>query len=128
MEGLLSKRGAIALAVISYLALVRFLRFRRRNGLYRKFPFKTRKSLASMTIDDAMAIQQDLAQLEFPIVFSFAVFFAIFKVVFPPRKASSIPCHLTHPTLADLRHPLHIEAPRRDRTARKRLDGVQARQ
>ena len=44
-----------------------------------------------MTTDDAYAIQLYLAELEFPKVFSTAVFFALFKVL-PRSQLSFIPC------------------------------------
>ena len=70
----------IVLPVLSYLLLVRLLRFRRRNELLKRSFYKDRAALGRMTIEDAFLIQQSLGELEFPRTFSISVFFALFKV------------------------------------------------
>ncbi|KAB5558279.1 hypothetical protein GE09DRAFT_107285 [Coniochaeta sp. 2T2.1] len=74
----------ISLAV-TYLLLVRLLRYRRRDrttATYRTQP------LSSMTLADAHTIQHDVATLEFPTTFSIAVFFALFKTYGIPSVSS----------------------------------------
>ncbi|KAJ5730016.1 uncharacterized protein N7483_004524 [Penicillium malachiteum] len=66
-------------AVFGYVVLVEKLRFRRRNSLSQKYPYQDRQSFARMTLEDAFEIQLSLAELEFPIIFSTSVFFALFK-------------------------------------------------
>ena len=68
------------LLIVTYLALVRFLRYRRRDSTARKYGYLTRNSFSSMTLEDAFAIQLPLAEQEFPKVYSISVFFALFKV------------------------------------------------
>jgi hypothetical protein len=74
--GLLVVSGAL------YLGLVRVLRYRRRDELARRFAHltATRESYASMTVEDATFLNQELALLEFPLVFSRSLFFALFRV------------------------------------------------
>ena len=66
--------------VIAYLLLVRLLRYRRLDQTIKKYNYKTREDYASMTLQEAHSIQLALGELEFPSVFSKAIFFAIFKV------------------------------------------------
>lgn len=72
------------LGITLYLALIRFLRYRRRDSFVRNKDgsahYSTRESFASMSVEDATSIQRDLAMLEFPKTFSVSVFFALFKV------------------------------------------------
>ncbi|KAJ5018256.1 Mycophenolic acid synthesis protein B [Colletotrichum sp. SAR 10_99] len=66
-------------AVVSYLLLVRFLRYRRRDDLQKRFPYKTREEMASMSLSDAAAIIRELSEQEFPTIFYTSVSFALFK-------------------------------------------------
>ena len=70
----------IFLVAVAYVSFVRYLRYERRDGVAQKYGYTEKSSYARMTIEDAHAIQLDLAQLEFPRIFSASVFFAIFKV------------------------------------------------
>ncbi|KAK6542646.1 hypothetical protein TWF694_006589 [Orbilia ellipsospora] len=63
----------------AYLLLCSVLRFRRMNWMRDHYGYRTRESFSKMTLKDAHAIQVDLAELEFPRVFSASVFFALFK-------------------------------------------------
>jgi hypothetical protein len=65
---------------ILYVSVVRSTRHRRRDTTPHKFGYTSRASFASMTLDDAFAIQSMLAEQEFPKVFASSVFFALFKV------------------------------------------------
>ena len=65
--------------LLVYLLTVRFLRNARLRDTIRDFPYPTRRSLASMTIEDAYRIQQILAELEFPFTFEKALQFALFR-------------------------------------------------
>ena len=71
---------AFVAAVLGYVALVERLRFRRRDSLTSKYPYRDRQSFARMTLEDAFEIMSPLAELEFPTTFSTSIFFALFKV------------------------------------------------
>jgi hypothetical protein len=79
-----STRVYVSGAVAGYLLLVRALRYQRRNGFLRTFAKKygssDREALKNMTVDDAWPVLRDMTELEFPSIFSAAVFFALFKV------------------------------------------------
>lgn len=64
---------------LSYLTLVAFLRNRHLRSTLAKYPYPTRSSFASMTNEDAYLIQQDLSELEFPLMFSKSLQFALFR-------------------------------------------------
>ena len=66
--------------VLAYILLVSFLRRRRERQMRLKFGYTTRDSLKNMTNDDAFAIQNAVAELEFPWVFKKSLQFALFKV------------------------------------------------
>lgn len=70
-------------AVVSYLLLVRFLRYRRRDDFQKRYPYKTREEMASMSLSDAAAIIRELSEQEFPTIFYTSISFALFKVCFP---------------------------------------------
>ncbi|KAF3903561.1 hypothetical protein AA313_de0202344 [Arthrobotrys entomopaga] len=63
----------------AYLLLCSVLRFRRMNWMRDHYGYRTRESFSKMTLEDAQAIHVDLAELEFPRVFSASIFFALFK-------------------------------------------------
>lgn len=71
------------LSVVAYLALVAFLRFRRRRSIFKKYPYKTRESLSQMTDHDAWAIQKQVMQSEFPFMIMKSLQFALFRVRLP---------------------------------------------
>ncbi|TDZ61600.1 Mycophenolic acid synthesis protein B [Colletotrichum trifolii] len=63
----------------AHLLLVRFLRYRRRDDIQRRYPYKTREEMASMSLSDAAAIMRELSDREFPTIFYSSVSFALFK-------------------------------------------------
>ena len=75
---------AATAAAALYLLLVRALRFRRCDKILRDYGYPKR-SLASMTVDDAYAIHKQLANLEFPEMNVTSLFFALFKVSTYPQ-------------------------------------------
>jgi hypothetical protein len=64
-------------AVLSYLFIVRLLRYRREDESFKEFP--SRASLSKMTFQQAEKIQNRLSQLEFPFTFEKALQFALFR-------------------------------------------------
>ncbi|OLN95584.1 hypothetical protein CCHL11_04991 [Colletotrichum chlorophyti] len=68
----------LAIAV-SYLLLVRLVRYRRRDGILQRFSFKNREDMASMSLSDAALVMRELAEREFPIMFYTAISFGLFK-------------------------------------------------
>ena len=68
-------------ALLSYLLVVKYLRFRRRNALQLHFP--NRQTLSRMTNVEAQKIVNQLTELEFPFVFLTSLQFALFKVRLP---------------------------------------------
>ncbi|KAK3371144.1 hypothetical protein B0T24DRAFT_555190 [Lasiosphaeria ovina] len=64
---------------VSYLVVIRLLRYRFRNKLLRKHAYPTRRAMAAMTVEEAHAIHGDLSFSEFPLVFYNATSFALFK-------------------------------------------------
>lgn len=72
-------RLTIAIAFISYIALVRLLRYRRMVKI--EAPFASgKKDLSEMTVKEAHAILTQLQELEFPHAFSKARKIALLKV------------------------------------------------
>lgn len=69
----------ILVPLILYLLLVALLRNHRLRQTLEQFPYTNRKSLSSMTNEDAFYIQQTLAELEFPFTFEKALQFALFR-------------------------------------------------
>lgn len=63
---------------LAYLLIARKLRYRRSNSVLNRFPI--RESYRDVTLEEAFAIQSQLAEVEFPTVFSGSVFFALSKV------------------------------------------------
>jgi len=72
-------RVIIVVVVLGYVVVVKKLRLRRRDSVLRGYHAGGCQSFASMTLDDAFAIQVPLAELEFPFTFSTSIFFALFK-------------------------------------------------
>jgi hypothetical protein len=68
------------LLFLSYLLLVRLLRYSRVNSLAKKLGYTSRESLKGMKNEDAQKIISSLAELEFPKVFLSSLQFALFKV------------------------------------------------
>lgn len=68
----------VLLAVL-YPLICALLRNDRLRTSLETFPYTTRRSFASMTDNDAMQIQLDLSQLEFPFLFEKSLQFALFR-------------------------------------------------
>ena len=68
-------------AGLSYMALVRLLRYHKRNSVARKYPYKTRDDFGKMTADDAQAILKLVFEVEFPFLAEKALQFALFRSV-----------------------------------------------
>ena len=80
------KQVYLPLCLLSYLVLVRALRYNRTSQFSQQFP--TRASLASMTIHQASAIQSQLGDIEFPFLFEKALQFALFRTYGIPSISS----------------------------------------
>lgn len=78
------KHAATLLAVlgVGYVVLIRSLRFRRTKSLPARYGYDEAKraTWARMNVEHAWAIQQELAQLEFPALMYMALQFALVKV------------------------------------------------
>ncbi|KAH9883348.1 hypothetical protein F4778DRAFT_46998 [Xylariomycetidae sp. FL2044] len=72
----------------AYLAVVRLLRYKRRDRMVEQYSSRGRQSLRMLSLADAHKIVLDLATLEFPRVFSGSVFFALFKTYGIPTISS----------------------------------------
>ena len=70
----------ILLFGVSYVMLVRVLRFRREASLRAKFGYPDRKSLARMTNTEAQQIIFALGSYEFPLIQAFSMEYGLFKV------------------------------------------------
>ncbi|KAF2842148.1 hypothetical protein M501DRAFT_928154 [Patellaria atrata CBS 101060] len=64
---------------IGYTAICQALRFRHRNALQAKYPYKTRADCARMTVDHAFEISLMLSRYEFPLMTLRATQFALFR-------------------------------------------------
>lgn len=70
----------ILLFGVSYVLLVRVLRFRREASLRAKFGYPDRASLARMTNTEAQQIILALGSYEFPLMQAFSMEYGLFKV------------------------------------------------
>lgn len=75
------------LGLTTYLLVISHLRYARVHYLSRKYPFKTRDSLSSMTDRQAFEIQKLISQLEFPFMVLKSLQFALFRVSY------NVTCH-----------------------------------
>jgi len=66
-------------AGLGYLALVRLLRYRKRNQIARKFPYKSRADFKNMTADEAQVIFKMVFETEFPFLAEKSLQFALFR-------------------------------------------------
>jgi hypothetical protein len=76
----------VALSTISYFlfayaVVVRLLRYRTREELWLKYPYKTRGSFKNMTNSEAFEIQRKIASQEFPFTYEKSLQFALFRFV-----------------------------------------------
>ena len=77
----MSYMGTVSITLLlGYLLLVSSLRFQREKQMRKRFNYPNRESFKAMTNEDAFAIQNYLAELEFPTVFEKSLEFALFKV------------------------------------------------
>jgi len=65
--------------IVTYLLLVRLLRYRGLRRIQREYNYRTRSSLATMTNDDAWNIQKYIMEQEFPFTSEKALQFALFR-------------------------------------------------
>lgn len=72
--------------LLAYPIVTTSLRFRRLRKLHKRYPYRTRESLAQMTDEEAFQIQKAVAQLEFPFMFIKALQFALFRVIILARS------------------------------------------
>ncbi|KAL9636285.1 MAG: hypothetical protein Q9164_002911 [Protoblastenia rupestris] len=70
---------SILLPLLLYPLLTTLLRHHRLRSTLRLFPYTTRRSFSSMTLDEAFRIQQAIGELEFPFTFEKALQFALFR-------------------------------------------------
>jgi hypothetical protein len=73
------KRQGIALLSAAYLTACQLLRYRFRDGIQSKYPYKTRESLKSMTAQHAYEIHRAVFVTEFPFMCEKVLEFALFK-------------------------------------------------
>lgn len=67
-------------SLLAYLCIVSFFRFDRLKRLHGRFHYSScGASFSKMTVDDAFAVHDELVHREFPLVFSTATMFALFK-------------------------------------------------
>jgi hypothetical protein len=64
---------------IAYLTLCYLLRYRFRDGIKAKYPYKTQEDLKSMTTQHAYEIHRAVFVTEFPFMFEKALEFALFR-------------------------------------------------
>ena len=89
----------LAVAVLSYILLCTHLRHRQRLAMQARFAqFNTDESLSKMSVSQAHIIQTWLAEQEFPLTFSAALFFALFKVSTARVPLSRTRCPSDHGT------------------------------
>ena len=79
-EWLFSSKAWFILPVFGFFGTVAVLRLQRMKSIERLFHYPSRASFAKMTLEDASAIQCELVELEFPMIFLKALEFALFKV------------------------------------------------
>jgi len=73
-------RSFVVPVLLLYLILVQALRFRREDGLKRRFSqYSSRAGLATMTDNDAQAIIKTLLEYEFTTLYQTSLEFALFK-------------------------------------------------
>jgi hypothetical protein len=73
------KWQGVALLSTAYLTACHLLRYRFRDRLRAKYPYKTREDLKSMTMQDAYEIHNAIFATEFPFMFEKALEFALFR-------------------------------------------------
>ena len=73
---------AIILAIIGcYVVACKALRYARRDRMHKRFPYKTREDFSKMTGEDAWEIVRYCSSLEFPLIVTKSLEFALFKYV-----------------------------------------------
>lgn len=70
------------LALLAYMGLCSFLRFKRHQSLKSQLGFADRRSLSRMTVPDAQRVMADITTLEFPLMYDLSLRFALIKVSF----------------------------------------------
>lgn len=75
----LSYKAICFSGLLAYLCIASFLRFNRLKRLHGRFRYSPQEMFSRMTVDDAFAIHDELVHREFPLIFSTATMFALFK-------------------------------------------------
>lgn len=70
---------AFLFPVVLYLLTIALFRKHRVRSLLKTFPYTSRKTFASMSLEDAFHIQKAMSTLEFPFTFQKALQFALFR-------------------------------------------------
>jgi hypothetical protein len=73
--------STISYSLLAYVVVVRLLRYRTREALWLKYPYKTRGSFKNMTNKEAFEIQRKIASQEFPFTYEKSLQFALFRFV-----------------------------------------------
>jgi len=73
------KWQSFALLSTAYITLCQLLRYRTRDAIQSKYPYKTRQSFKSMTTQHAFEIQKAIFATEFPFMTEKALQFALFR-------------------------------------------------
>jgi hypothetical protein len=101
-------------AALLYPLLCSVLRFRRREAMRKKFNYPDKASFSRMTNDDAQAIIQYTAELEFPTSYEMSLQFALFKVMKSQLvfKKCAIVKDVVYRHMVYLQFPDYLPAPR----------------
>ena len=97
---------AILLSIVLYLLTIALLRKHRLRSLLETFPYTSRRSFASMTLEHAFHIQLSISTLEFPFTFQKAMQFALFRTYGIPTISKLLvqTSELTKPATASKRY------------------------
>ena len=99
------------LSAFLYLTACSRLRYQRMHAMAERFHSRNRNGFAEMTLDEAHIILTGLAELEFPTIFSTAVFFALFKVCgLLLLLSTSVSGLFNSSSLTDIRDTINIKA------------------
>lgn len=75
-----SSQASTGLVVlVAYVSLSRGFRYWRRDKKHAQYPYKTREDFKDMTAEDAFKIMQYVQSLEFPLISTKALAFALFR-------------------------------------------------
>jgi hypothetical protein len=83
--GVSSPWSTALLGLAGYLFLSNLLRYRARDRLISKYPYKTKDDFKNMTTEHAFEIQRFLYSTEFPFTSEKALQFALFRFVYTSK-------------------------------------------